>query len=210
MIVTVGNVKGGVGKTNTAVHLAAFFHRQGPTLLVDGDAMNGSLKWSERGDGKGLPFVVADDRQQAKALRDGHFVHVVFDTEGNPEPEDVKHYATGCDVLVIPAVPESAASDGLFLTLNLLQTYGVMHHRVLLNRVRHNRRKEADELRAALVAMNVPLFKTEIPELAAFDKANAQGVPVYAVQDERAARAWEAFEAVGQEIMHVEALAHGR
>lgn len=209
MILTVGNIKGGVGKTNTAVHLAAFLHRHGPTLLVDGDAMNGSLTWSQRGNGNGLPFTVVDDRQQAKTLRDGRFAHVVFDTEGNPDPEDVKHYATGCDLLVVPAVPESAASDGLFLTLNLLKGLGVSHYRVLLNRVKHNRRREADELRAALEAMNVPTFKTEIPELAAFDKANAQGVPVYAVLDDRAARAWDAIEAIGYEIIHAEALAHG-
>jgi chromosome partitioning protein len=210
MILTVGNIKGGVGKTKTAVPLAALLQRKGPTLLIDGDAMNGSLTWSQRGDGKGLPFPVVDDRQQAKALRDGKFTHVVFDTEGNPDPEDVKHYATGCDLLVIPAVPESAASDGLFLTLKLIQSLGVTHYRVLLNKVKHNRRKEADELRAALAAMNVPTFKTEIMEFAAFDKANAQGVPVYAVEDERAARAWEAFEALGTEIIHAEAMTHGR
>jgi chromosome partitioning protein len=210
MILTVGNVKGGVGKTNTAVHLAAVLQRLGPTLLVDGDAMNGSLMWSKRGDGKGLPFVVVDDRSQAKALRDGKFDHIVFDTEGNPDPDDVRHYATGCDLLVVPAVPESAASDGLFITLNLLQALGVTHYRVLLNRVRHNRRKEADDLRSALQTMNIPTFKTEIPDLAAFDKANAAGALVFAVQDERAGRAWEAFEAVGEEIIHAEALVqHG-
>lgn len=203
MIVTVGNIKGGVGKTNTAVHVAAFLAKLGPTVLMDGDAMNGSLMWSQRGDGKGLPFLVVDDRQQAKALRDGKYDHIVFDTEGNPEPEDVKHYATGCDLLIIPAVPESAASDGLFLTLNLLKSLNIKHHRVLLNRVKHNRRKEATDLRAALETMGIPTFKNEIPEYAAFDKANAQGIPVYAVHDDRASVAWEAFEAVGKEIQEV-------
>jgi chromosome partitioning protein len=38
--------------------------------------------------------------------------------------------------------------------------------------------------------------------LAAFDKAAAAGVPVYAANDSRAARAWAAYEAVGKEICH--------
>ena len=75
------------------------------------------------------------------------------------------------------------------------------HFKVLLNKVKHNRKKEADELRAALESDNRPIFKAEIPEFVAFDKANAQGVPVYAVTDDRSARAWEAFEAVGKEIL---------
>jgi chromosome partitioning protein len=73
---------------------------------------------------------------------------------------------------------------------------------VLLNRVRHNRPKEATELRAALDAMGAKVFKTEIPDLAAFDKAAAQGVVVYDVNDPRAMRAWDAFEALGEEIMY--------
>lgn len=209
MILTVGNIKGGVGKTNTAVHLAALLQRHGPTLLVDGDAMNGSLKWSQRGNGRGLPFVVVNERQQAKAMREATYTHIVFDTEGNPEPEDVQHYATGCDLLVIPTIPESAASDGLFLTLNLLKAIGVTHYRVLINRVKQSRQNEAEELRAALNAMEIPTFKTEIPDLAVFDKANAGGVPVYGIKGHYARAAWESFEVLEQEIIHTEAMAHG-
>ena len=51
--------------------------------------------------------------------------------------------------------------------------------------------------------MHVKVFHTEIPELAAFDKASALGVPVYEVEDPRSARAWEAFESLGKEIMYV-------
>jgi chromosome partitioning protein len=72
----------------------------------------------------------------------------------------------------------------------------------VLNRVRHNRPQESVDLRAALTEMGVPVFTTEIPDLVAFDKASAQGVPVYDVEDRRAARAWEAFVALGEEIRH--------
>ena len=37
MIVTVASFKGGVGKTTTALHLAAYCQTLAPTLLVDGD-----------------------------------------------------------------------------------------------------------------------------------------------------------------------------
>jgi cellulose biosynthesis protein BcsQ len=50
--------------------------------------------------------------------------------------------------------------------------------------------------------MQVPVFATEIPDLAAFDKASSQGVPVSAIPEERARRAWDAFEKLGKEITH--------
>ena len=52
-----------------------------------------------------------------------------------------------------------------------------------------------------LTSEGIPVFSTEIPRLAAFEKAAADGVPVYAVKEDRnAARAWLAYEAAGKEI----------
>jgi chromosome partitioning protein len=79
MIITVASYKGGVGKTTTALHLAAFFQRLAPTLLVDGDAIRTSIKWSQRGEEQGLPFQVVDEKQTAIATRDGHFQHIIMD-----------------------------------------------------------------------------------------------------------------------------------
>jgi chromosome partitioning protein len=58
MIFTVTSYKGGVGKTTTAIHLAAYLSRKAPTLLVDGDAIRSATKWRERGGNEGLPFKV--------------------------------------------------------------------------------------------------------------------------------------------------------
>jgi len=46
MIVTVTSYKGGVGKTTTAIHLAAYLQRLAPTLLVDGDGIRSATKWA--------------------------------------------------------------------------------------------------------------------------------------------------------------------
>ena len=40
-------LKGGVGKTITAVYLAAGLHRIGCTLLVDADPQQSALLWSQ-------------------------------------------------------------------------------------------------------------------------------------------------------------------
>ena len=202
MIITVASYKGGVGKTTTALHLAAFFQRLAPTLLVDGDAIRTSIKWSQRGAGNGLPFKVVDEKQTAIATRDGHFEHVIMDTEANPSIADFREVAKGCDLLVIPAVPETVATDGLTHTLSKLHEMGSDRYRVLLTMVHPSRHIEAKQLRTSLTQNDIPVFKAEIPRLAAFDKAAAGGVPVYAVNDSRAERAWAAYEAVGKEICH--------
>lgn len=46
------------------------------------------------------------------------------------------------------------------------------------------------------------MFKAEIPRLKSFEKAAAQGVPVYEVSDARAERGWEAYERAGKEIFN--------
>ena len=201
MIITVTSYKGGVGKTTTAIHLAAYLQRLAPTLLVDGDAIRSATKWSQRGGDKGLPFKVVTHAQMVGHIR--NYQHIVIDTEGNPTDDDFKDLATNCDLLVIPAVPESVATDGLTHTLSKLRSLENKTHKVLLTMVPPKPRTEGRQLRDMLVSEGIPVFTAEIPRLAAFEKAAAEGVPVHGVRDDRnAARAWDAYAAVGKEITH--------
>jgi chromosome partitioning protein len=196
MIVTLASVKGGVGKSTCAIHIAAYLRSLSSTLLIDSDRIRSCVAWSKRGK---LPFPVVDENHQAKAMRDTRYEYVVFDTPGSIDDQGLMELADGCDLMIVPAVPESSATDGLLYTLRRIQR-GKGEFGVLLNRVRHNRPQEATELREAIAETGARVFTTEIPDLVAFDKASAQGVPVYDVDDRRAARAWEAFEALGKEI----------
>ena len=110
-VYTVTSDKGGVGKSTTAVHIAAYLSRLAPTLLVDGDAIKTALKWSRKGNGGGLPFKVVTHAQMVSHIRD--HTHVVIDTEGNPSADELKDLAESCDLLIIPAIPEGPANDGL-------------------------------------------------------------------------------------------------
>lgn len=201
MIITVTSYKGGVGKTTTAVHLAAYLQRLAPTLLVDGDAIRSATKWSQRGDEKGLPFKVVTHAQMVSHIRD--YKHVIIDTEGNPSDDDFKDLADNCDLLVIPAVPESVATDGLTHTLAKLRALGNKKHKVLLTMVPPKPRTDGQQLRDMLTTQSIQIFASEIPRLAAFEKAAAEGVPVYGIKDDRnAVRAWAAYEAAAKEIVH--------
>jgi chromosome partitioning protein len=201
MIITVTSYKGGVGKTTTAIHLAAYLHTLAPTLLVDGDAIRSATKWNKRGQEKGLPFKVVSHVQMVNHIRD--YKHIIIDTEGNPSDDDFKDLASNCDLLVVPAVPESVANDGLAHTLAKLQTLKNERYRVLLTMVPPKPRTDGQQLRDMLIEQAVPVFQAEIPRLAAFEKAAADGIPVSAVKDDRnAGRAWEAYVAAGKEIIH--------
>lgn len=198
MILTVSSYKGGVGKTNTAVHLAAYLQTLGPTLLLDGDDTRNATAWSRRG--LGFPFKVADEIQAARLARD--YMHTVIDTGQRPKQVDLKALSEGCDLLVIPAVPTSLDTDGLVLTLEALHKIGEDRYRVLLTKVAPPPEQEGPQLRAGLLAQGVPLFERDIPRLKAFEKAVAAGLTVDRADDRNTQRAWSAYEAAGKELIH--------
>ena len=148
MIITVASYKGGVGKTTTAVHIAAFLQTLAPTLLLDGDDTRNATAWSQRG--KGFDFKVADEVQAAQFVRD--FTHTVIDTGQRPKQVDLKVLSEGCDLLVIPAVPASLDTDGLVLMLQALYDIGSDRYRVLLTKVPPPPEPDGPQLRTALTA----------------------------------------------------------
>jgi chromosome partitioning protein len=196
MILTVASYKGGVGKTTTAVHLAAYLNSLSPTLLLDGDSTKNATAWAARGD---LRFRVAPIDQAAKLARE--FEHIVIDTGQRPSVADLEAAAEGCDLMVVPAVPSALDTDGLGQTVRALQQIGAAKFRVLLTRVAPDASKEALELRKLLAAIKAPVFRTEIPRLKAFEKAAGAGVTVDQADDRNADRAWAAYLAVGQEVL---------
>ncbi|BCM94532.1 hypothetical protein IAD21_06439 (plasmid) [Abditibacteriota bacterium] len=195
MIVTVASFKGGVGKTTSAVHLAALLSEKASTLLIDGDPNRSATGWSRRGE---LPFKVVDERQAARYVRD--YEHIVIDTQARPSREDLEALADGCDLLILPSTPDALALDALLMTVEALHELGADKYRILLTMIPPKPSRDGEEAQSTLREADLPVFDTMIRRQIAFQKAALAGVIVSKAADPRALTGWQLYQDIAEEI----------
>jgi chromosome partitioning protein len=194
MVISVASYKGGVGKTTTAIHLAAYFQALAPTLLLDGDLNRSSLRWAEPGK---LAFQVVDYRQAAMHIQ--RYQHVIVDTQARPDEQDMKVLAGSCDLLVLPCTPDAISLQVLGDTVAALRKIGALNYRILLTIVPPRPNRDGEEARQFLTNSGMPVFQAGIRRLVAFQRAALDGVTV--AEMDRTNLGWSDYLQVGEEIL---------
>ena len=201
-ILVVLNGKGGVGKTTTAVSLAAALSESTPVLLVDTDPQGSATWWIQRNpNGLGFEVQSGSDPQTLSALRkSGKHKLVVVDTPPALNSKALKAVIPAADYLVLPTPPAPMDLAALIDTVRTTVTPAGVPHRVLLTRVDPRSLREALDAQNTLMELGIPAFHAFVRSYKAHERAALEGKAITQVQGKYSKEAKADYYRVVDEI----------
>lgn len=184
MIITVGNTKGGVGKSTISVNLAVESSRRGKkTLLIDTDPQGSTMAFrGERAtdDISAIALITDKLHKDIQGFRDS-FDTIIIDAGGR-DNKVFRSAVAACELFLLPVLPSQfdvwAAEDSLKV-FKEIQPFNDMTGNIVLNMIRPNTivSLEAREALAEYEA-EIPLLEETLHNRVAYKTSISQGLGV--------------------------------
>ncbi|MBD2778154.1 AAA family ATPase [Iningainema tapete] len=201
-IIAILNGKGGVGKTTTAVNLAATFASEKKVLLVDADIQGSASWWYGRSqNGMGFDLSQETNPKLLTHLRKitGYDL-VVVDTPPALQSEALTAVVANADYLVLPTPCAPMDLAVLIETVRKAVIPVGTPHRVLFTKVDTRSLAEVLEAQNTLLQLGIPACKTFIRVYKAHERAALEGVAIAQWRGNNAREAELDYRRVADEI----------
>lgn len=215
MIITVGHIKGGAGKSTVAVNLAAEFTRQGRSvMLVDADPLiETTSTWiADRIEDpalRAIPHRAIHNSEENPSIHtslleyDAEYETVIVDVAGRDSGE-LRSSLIVSDLLLVPMPPTQPALDAVEKLLAIVEKASQdfnsdLKRLAVLNQVKtHIFSRSAKQALDYLADFDLPVAGVKLHERSAYERCMSLGRGVVEMDD---AKAKAEIQLLAQEVM---------